>query len=159
MPTPTTLTEAQKITFAQHIRANSAVAEFITNPAAVAEWYAQPNTFIVWRTSVTPVMVQEAVLWSEIVALTVGKARVWEWLTSVGMVPFDASLANVRAGLQEVFAAGTTSRTNLLAASKRPCNKLELLFVSGTGTDAVPGLLGVEIVPSWRLVAECMLLG
>ena len=58
-------------------------------------------------------------------------------------LPIDASKANVRAGLADVWPVGTT-RTQLLAACKRFATQAEALFVSGTGTTGTPGLLGWE---------------
>jgi len=41
--------------------------------------------------------------WTQVDNLTVGKARIWDWMTKLGS--FDASKVNIRAGIDECWKA------------------------------------------------------
>jgi hypothetical protein len=142
------LTAAQQTTLAQAIRAdtNQAVIDAleIRNDVLLAELYNAATTFVVWRTNLSPAEYREAIVWTEVDALTVGKARIWEWVTQQMTAPIDASKVNVRQGLMDCWASNTTTRTQLTAAAKRAASKAEKLFATGTGTTATPGTLGWE---------------
>ena len=142
------LTTAQQTTLAAAIRADTdpavVAALDIRNDVLLAELYNAASTFIVWRTNITPNEYREAIVWTEVDALTAGKARIWEWVTQQMTAPIDASKANVRQGLMDCWASNTTTRTQLTAAAKRTATKAEKLFATGTGTTATPGTLGWE---------------
>lgn len=142
------LTTAQLTTLAAAIAAE-ADAEFVAlrnagATGAMAEWLNQDSTFVVWRSEVSVDEYRDALVWTEVDALTAGKARIWEWVTGQMTLPLQASKAPVRQGLADCWASNTTTRTNLLAVAKRPASKAEALFASGTGTTASPGNLGWE---------------
>lgn len=65
----------------------------------------------------------------ELDALTTGKKMTLQIYFSGGSV--DTNNDNVRAGIGSVFAAGTASRANLLAAVDRSGSRAEVLFGSG----------------------------
>ena len=138
----------QRATLAAALRADTdpdvVAALAIRNDTELTRLYNLPSTFIVWRTDLQPAEYREAVVWTEVDALTVGKARIWEWITQQMTVPIDASKANVRTGIADCWATNTTSRANLLAAAKRAATKAEKLFATGTGTTATPGTMGWE---------------
>ena len=143
------LNAAQMSTLAAAIRANSdptVVALLaVRNDTGLAEWYNGDGTFVVWRTSVSPEEYRKSgFVWTEVDSLTVGKARIVEWLTGNLALSFNPSDLAVRQGIADAFGAGTTTRANLLALSKRFAKKVEALFTTGTGTDATPGALVVE---------------
>jgi hypothetical protein len=156
----TTLNNSEMATIASHIRANAdptVVAKVaIRDMPSVASWYAENSTFIVWRTYVAQETIDESVQWSEVSALSVGKARIWEWVTEMCNDGFNPSLSNVRAGLAECWTAASPTRTNLLAASKRPANKMEAIFATGSGTTASPGDLVIESVPTGFMFNEAL---
>lgn len=119
-------------------------ARTVRNDTELARLYNLPGTFIVWRSSIPVAEYREAVTWTEVDALTVGKARIWEWLTGNMVLPLDASKAGVRQGLADCWGAATTTRGALLAIAKRSATKAEQLFASGTGTAGAPGTLVFE---------------
>jgi hypothetical protein len=113
---------------------------------AMANWLNEPTSpaWIVWRSDLSPDMYREAIVWTEVDALTAGKARIWEWLTQSMTAAINAGSANVRQGLMDCWASNTTTRTQLTAAAKRTATKAEKLFSTGTGTTATPATLGWE---------------
>ena len=108
---------------------------------------------VVWRSSVTKdEIIQNVCNWVEVDNLTVGKARIWEWLFDNATTTVNPSKANVRAGIEECWkgtAAKLAVQAAVLAHCKRNASVLESLFVTGTGTTASPALLGVEGDVSW----------
>lgn len=124
----------------------------------IAESYnanAVPD-FIVWKTSLDAPAYRAAITWTEVDALTVSKARIFEWLTGNLSLPINPSDSNVRQGIADCFGAGTTTRSALLAASKRKASRVEKLFATGTGSDATPGTLVFEGRISGSDVIEAM---
>lgn len=108
----------------------------------------QNSAFIVWRTLVT----QDEIMlngfdWARVDNLSVGKARIWEWLFNNSQKAFNPSKANVRAGIDQAW-AGTAADLAVRAAvythCKRPARISEKMLATGTGTAANPGLLTVE---------------
>ena len=103
--------------------------------------------FVVWRSQVSVFEVQNSAAWdwTRIDNLTVGKARLWEWLTRDTIL--RPSQANVRAGIDATW-VGTQADLNVRAAvyvlSKRFATRAEKLFATGTGTDAVPATMTFE---------------
>ena len=140
------LNNAQLAILKAAIQANTELAQFITDGAdsLIAEYYNQPSTFIVWRTRVNVEDIQSSsgFTWTSVDSLTVGKARIWEWLTRFGSI--NPSQANVRQGIQDAFAGISALQTAIAAVCKRPANRGENLFTTGTGTTANPGFLGYE---------------
>ena len=113
---------------------------------------AVPDYFV-WKTNVTRSEIQQnGFAWVEVDNLTVGKARIWEWLFDDAATTINPSKANVRAGIGECWkgtAAKLAVQAAVLAHCKRSASVLESLFVTGTGTTASPALLGVEGDVSW----------
>jgi hypothetical protein len=143
------LTDAQKVTIKADILANAdtLAAYNIGNLDALEKLYnaAAAPAFVVWKTNLQPAEYREAIVWTEVDALTTGsKYRIWEWLTMDMTAPIDASKANVRQGIADCWASNTTTRTNLLAAAKRSASRIEKLFATGTGSTASPAVMAVE---------------
>jgi hypothetical protein len=141
------LTAAQETTLAAAIKANADCAAWLPTriDSEIAAYYNGASTFVVWRSSIPVEEYREAIVWTEVDALTTGsKYRIWEWMTGDFTLPIEPSKANVRAGLADCWASNTTTRANLLAIAKRNATKAERLFVTGTGTTATPGTLGWE---------------
>lgn len=106
--------------------------------AALLNSTASPD-FLVYRTAVP---VAEVMLngfdWTQVDNLSVGKARVWEWLTRANPAnTFDPSKANIRAGINECW-KGTAAMLAVRAAVYAHCTSLatvgEKLFATGAGT-------------------------
>lgn len=104
--------------------------------------------FIVWRTSVTKdEIMQNGFDWVRVDNLSVGKARIWEWLFDNQARTFNPSKVNVRAGIDETWkgtAADLAVRAAVYAHCKRAANVLEKLFAAGTGTVASPATMVIE---------------
>ena len=136
------------------------------NAGAVADRFNAPAepAFIVWRTSVgQDEIMQNGFDWTRVDNLSVGKGRVWEWMFSNADRSFNPSKANVRAGIEQVW-AGTAQDLAVRAAvyvhCKRSATVAEKLFATGTGTTAVPALMSfegelpfIEVVNAMRQVA------
>ncbi len=132
---------------------------------------ATPTTFFVWRSSV-PIdeIMRNGMDWTLVDGLTVGKARIWEWLGRLGVI--DASKVNVRAGIDEAWkgtgAALVAVRANIYAHCKRPSlingvtyapgpSVVEKLFADvtgGNGAAATPATLTFEGSITWQDVAH-----
>lgn len=104
--------------------------------------------FTVWRTSVT----QDEIMlngfdWTRVDNLTVGPARVWEWMFSNANRSINPSKINVRAGIDAVWKGGAADlavRAAVYVHCKRAANRLEKLFSAGAGTVAEPATMVVE---------------
>jgi hypothetical protein len=114
----------------------------------MAEWLNGPSNVIVWRTSVT----QDEIMtngfdWTRVDNLSVGAARVWEWMFNNQNKSFNPSNANIRAGIEAVW-KGTSADLAVRAAvyvhCKRPATRAEAVYATGTGTAQAPATLGWE---------------
>lgn len=118
------------------------------NAYGLRDWLNATSAFIVWRTRVS----QDEIMmngfdWVQVDNLTVGKARIWEWLFANAERIINPSKANVRAGIAECWkgnAAMLAVQAVVLGHCKRAATRAEQLLGSGTGTDATPGLLAFE---------------
>jgi hypothetical protein len=104
--------------------------------------------FVVWKSKVfQDEITQNGFTWTEVDNLTVGKARIWEWLFDNQDRSFNPSKPNVRAGIAECW-SGTAGRLAVQAVvlghCKRKATRAEKLFSSGTGSDATPATMGYE---------------
>lgn len=137
------LTDAQQTILAADIRANSDQtvidALAVGDTFELARLYNLDSAYTVWREDVTPAEYREGLVWTEIDGLTVGKARIWEWITQSMTQGFDATSANIRSGLNECF-SGLTTATNLIPIAKELCTIAQELFAVGAGSDASPGV-------------------
>jgi hypothetical protein len=117
----------------------------------IAWWYNQNATpnHIVWKTSVTQdEIMQNGFDWVQVDNLTVGKARIWEWLFDNSTTTINPSKVNVRAGIDEAWkgtAAMLAVRAAVYVHCKRPATRIEKLFSTGTGTDASPATIAPDL--------------
>lgn len=102
--------------------------------------------FIVWKTAVSvDEIMRNGMDWSRVDNLTVGKARIWDWLGRLGS--FDASKVNVRAGIDACWvgtAADLAVRAQVYTHCKRAATIIEKLFATGTGSDGSPATMTFE---------------
>jgi hypothetical protein len=145
------LTPAQLATLKAAILADPVLSALpMTSGGAlvIAESFNAPAapSFIVWRSTVTD---REIMLngfdWARVDNLSVGKARIWDWLFRFGSI--DPSKTNVRAGIDATWvgtAADLAVRAAVYVHCKRAATKAEKLFASGTGSDATPAVAGFE---------------
>lgn len=145
------LTAQQLITLKAAIAAETDVG-FVASRVAGAtgemrDFYnASHPSFVVWRTLVGVRETGQAFNGSEWAGMTsANHTRLTDVALWVG-TGYDASKADVRAMFNDIWsgAGGATTRANLLALWKRFAKRGERLFATGTGTDAVPGLLVFE---------------
>ena len=135
-------------------------AAIIANPV----WAAYPNTndgaydlavllnrpaepeFIVWKTNVSvDEIMRNGMDWAQVDNLTVGKARIWDWLGRQGY--FNAAKLNVRAGIDECWkgtAALLAVRAAIYVHCKRPATWIERIFATGAGTTSEPATMTFE---------------
>lgn len=106
------------------------------------------STFVVWRTAVTQdEIMQNGFDWVRVDNLTIGKARIWEWLFENEIRSINPSKLNVRSGIDETWrgtAADLAVRAAVYVHCKRAATNAERMLGSGTGTDATPGLMTWE---------------
>lgn len=116
--------------------------------------------FTVWKTSVTQdEIMQNGFDWVRVDNLSVGKARIWEWLFDNQSNTINPSKANVRLGIDETW-KGTTADLAVRAAvyvhCKRAASVFEKLFATGTGSDATPATMAIEGPVSVNDISEAL---
>jgi hypothetical protein len=112
---------------------------------------ASPD-FIVWRTNV-PIdeIMRNGMAWDRVDNLTVGKARIWDWIGRLGT--FDASKPNIRSGIDAAWvgtAADLAVRATVYTHCKRTATVAEKICATGTGTDASPATMQFEGNLTWQ---------
>lgn len=109
------------------------------NVTASPEW-------IVWKTAVDPVEIMaNGMDWTRVDNLSVGKARIWDWMTRLGT--FNAAKANIRAGIDATWvgaAADLAVRATVYTHCKRAATRGEKIMSTGAGTTASPATMGYE---------------
>jgi hypothetical protein len=162
-----TLSVAQLTTLKADMAADGTLSQLPQNSdsadaiAGVYNLLSAPD-FWAWRTIVPAAEYRGTggIVWTEVDALTVGKARIFEWLTGNLTLPINAADSNVRGGITDAFAAGTTTRANLILMGRRKLTRAEKLYATGTGSTASPATMapGAEgplsianILAAWAL--------
>ncbi|HEY9817690.1 MAG TPA: hypothetical protein V6D20_18075 [Candidatus Obscuribacterales bacterium] len=145
------LSDIQLTTLRAACFATPAAAAFFVNPGNAAGLRTYLNTassFVVWRTAVLQdEIMQNGFDWVRVDNLSVGKARIWDWLFDNEGRSINPSKANVRAGIQECWkgtAADLLVQAAVLDHCKRNATNAERLLGSGIGDAANPGLLSFE---------------
>lgn len=115
---------------------------------AIAAALNKPHepAFYVWRTSVSQdEIMQNGFDWVRVDNLSVGKARIWEWLFDNSEAAINPSKPNVRAGISECWrgtAADLAVRLSVLQHCERPASRFERLFAVGAGTQTTVDAVG-----------------
>lgn len=149
------LTDASLITLGNDIRARADSMGWIGLDSGsydvyepIALWYnglADP-AFIVWKTNVVvDEIMRNGMDWARVDNLSVGKARIWEWMSRLGS--FDASKPNIRAGIDAAWvgaAADLAVRAAVFVHCKRSATYFEKIFATGTGSIASPATMSIE---------------
>lgn len=159
------LNSAQQLTLKNSILADpilSALPPSSDSAFQIADVYNQPeaNTWIVWKSFVTQdEIMQNGMDWTRIDNLSVGKARIWDWMFKNSAQAINPSKANIRAGIDATW-VGTASDLAVRAAvyvhCKRQATRLEKILSSGTGSDASPATMGYEGLISYSDVKDAM---
>lgn len=101
------------------------------NDQIVADLLNASNPAIAIDRGVIPAYeIIDATVQTEWTALSAAEKQRYQTLTGAGQV--NSQSANTRATFQAMFAAGTTTRTNLTALLTRPGSRAEQLFGVGT---------------------------
>jgi hypothetical protein len=143
------LTTAQQTTLRNAIKAD-------TDPAVIAAYAARNldgladlyNTVaspdvLVWRRSIRPAELNNAVVWSEYAVLTVALQNCYLAMVN-GVSSVDATISNIRGGFSTIF-SGKVTLTNLTALAQRQATKFESLYVTAQVVDV--SLDGHQINP------------
>jgi len=159
------LTPEQQLTLKNFILADQVYSQQPpTNSGAlfIAESLNQPTNpaFIVWKTSVTKdEIMQNGFDWVQVDNLTVGKARIWDWLFDNAQKSINPTKANVRAGIDECWkgtAAMLAVRAAVYVHCKRTANGIEKILATGTGSDGSPAVLGAQGTLTYLDVVQAM---
>lgn len=116
----------------------------------MAAWFNIPASpaYVVWRTAVTwDEITQNGFDWVQVDNLTIGKARIWEWMFRNNSQSINAAKANVRAGIDEAWkgtAAMLAVRDAIYVQCKRSATRAEKLFATGSGTTLSPSTMSFE---------------
>lgn len=142
------MTPAQLLTLRTAVLADQELAAVGRNDTELARLLNLPTAFICWRTLVSQdEIMQNGFNWVRVDNLSVGKARIWEWLFDNSQQAINPSKPNVRAGIAECWkgtAPDLAVQAAVLAHCKRAATRAESILASGTGTDATPGMFGYE---------------
>lgn len=110
-------------------------SDALTTIAVAFNQLASP-AFKVWKSSVsTDEIMRNGFDWTRVDNLTVGKARIFEWMMRTGTL--NPSQANVRAGVEAAFSVEVGDRPNRQAIydhCQRDATRAEKLFATGSGT-------------------------
>ena len=124
----------------------------------MANWYNAASAITAWKTAVSiDEIMRNGMDWARVDNLSVGKARIWDWLGRLGS--FDASKPNVRAGIDAAWvgtAADLAVRAAVYVHCKRLASRVEALFATGTGTDAAPAVMGLEVTVSAQTISDAL---
>lgn len=144
------MTEAQLIALKAVASSDPTAAGYMASAddIALAAWFNQQTSFVVWRTALTTQMSRAAIILgaTQLDGLTVGKRDTLLWLCSETVNPSDA---NVRAAIDDLCGTQNTLKAALQAAQKRNATRAEQSLATGTGTSAIPGFLTCEGVLSY----------
>lgn len=110
---------------------------------ALAAWFNELTTYIVWRSVLTPEMTRTAIIEgaTQLDALTVGKRDSLFWLCTGNLNP---SMPTVRAAIDDLCGMQNTLKTSIQAAEKRAATRAEKVLSSGSGTTASPSTMTFE---------------
>lgn len=146
------LTNAQKTTLRNFVTNDAVLNAIPKTPDGAHELAAALNAivpaFFVWKTFIETKDLFDGVVWTVVDSLTVGKARIFEWMIAAGSV--NPSTNSVRVGITQAFGAASATEVAILGLMKRNANLIESIFAntttggSGNGAEATPAKVRVE---------------
>ena len=156
------LTTEQKATIKAAVVADPTLnAKYVAGDMTGLELALNANAapdYVVWKTDVSiDEIMRNGMDWARVDNLTVGKARIWDWLGRLGT--FDASKANVRAGIDAAWigtAADLSVRAAVYVHCKRNASVFEKLFASGVETTANPSTKSIQGPVSMYDITQAM---
>lgn len=114
--------------------------------------------FYIYRSDLTvDEVMRNGMDWTRVDNLSVGKARIWEWMTRLGIL--NMSKVNVRAGVDATWvgtAADLAVRASIYVHGRRKANRLEKLLATGIGTTADPATAAFEGEVTAQQVSDIM---
>jgi hypothetical protein len=154
------LTPQQNATLAAHIAASPDMntlppgSDSAFEIAALLNATATPN-FYIWRASVLQdEIMQNGFDWVRVDNLSVGKARIWDWMFDNAGTSINPSKANVRAGIAEVWkgtAADNAVRLSVFQHCQTLATRLQKLFATGAGTTTTVDGVGPATTEVWSI--------
>ena len=158
------LTTEQLQTLAAHIRASTDPAVVATlagrNDTEMTALYNAPTAVVVWKKRLElEEITSNGFDWVRVDNLSVGTARIWEWMFGSESKSINPSKPNIRAGIAEVWkgtAADLAVQAVVLGHCKRTATLFESLFVTGAGTTADPAQLGWEGTLSLNDISDAL---
>lgn len=147
---PNMLTTSQLVTLKNDIAADgvlNAIPNTSDGGAAIAVLYNLPASpvYRVWRTDIPVKDVKLGVVWTEYIGRSAGEQNAFTFMLLNGTL--NAADANIRQGIIDIFSgpSGSQTRTNLTNLAKRDATRLEKLFATGTGSEASPATMAVNV--------------
>ena len=146
-----TLTQGQLQTLKNDILADATLNAFPNNSdgnleiAAAYDQQAAP-AFTVWKTRVSITQIGDNIVGSELSGLSSLNSTRLQTVVVLSADGVNPSLPDRRAFFDDIFsgAGGTATRAKLLILWKRLATRVEKLFATGTGSDAVPATMAFE---------------
>ena len=145
------LTSAQLITLKAAILADPLLASQPMDGnghGAIADAMNMPASpvFTVWKTWVTISAIGDNLVGTELAGLSSLNLTRLQTIVQLSASGVNPSLTDRRAFFDDVFsgAGGTLTRAKLLILWKRTATRIEKLFATGTGSDALPATLAFE---------------
>lgn len=121
---------------------NAEVAQLLNQGSTPA------NTAVGWKSAVKwDDVMGTAMDWARVDNLSVGKARIWEWMFANTARTINAGAVNIRTGIDTVWvgtAADLAVRAAVYGVCKRTLTRGERIYATGTGSDAVPATVIYE---------------
>ena len=134
------LTPAQQTALAAWVAANQAALGNNNGFPQIAAALNAATGTLIWRSDLTPALLNTAIVWSEWLLLTQAQRDAYAVLTNGATV--DATNANIRTGFSTVLSGATQTLTNLTALAQRAATVFENLFVTGGVSTAFGIIVG-----------------
>lgn len=138
------LTTQQMQTLKSAALADPTAAAYLVagNDSDLQAWFNAANTKIVWRSTISPDLMREALVCgaTQLDGLTVGKRDSLFYLAAGDL----NNSANLRASIDDLSGTQNTLKACLVAAQKRTATKAEAILATGTGTTQSPATMGWE---------------
>ena len=119
------------------------------NNQEISEWYAlvaSPQV-LVWREDITRAEVNEAVLYTELLTLSIVDITVFQLMLASDGGFLNAASQNIRDGMQDVLSGPNRaqSRNNMIALAKRPASYGEALYTTAIDGAFISAIYGDRI--------------
>lgn len=125
------LSNQQKTTLKTYVEADTTLNSLPHNADgafAVAEAMnaVMVPSFYVWKSRIDTLELFDSLVWTAVDNLTVGKARIFEWMVLAGTISPENN--STRVGIRQCFGADSATEIAILTAMKRTATRLEALF-------------------------------